>query len=160
MPNVLKSLSSEDIVIADILNQEYTGSAICPDITIMDGEMKLVSGTHYTVECSDNVSTGNATATITGIGSYMDEVTRTFEIVPMKLAEYAAVQILEDQNGPDTFGILARPRAQGRRTCLRLRRDWICRHRERTPEPHRSSPHRQRSRVGGVGIRVRHPEWR
>ena len=99
VPNVLKSLSSEDIVIADILNQEYTGSAICPDITIMDGEMKLVSGTHYTVECSDNVSTGNATATITGIGSYMDEVTRTFEIVPMKLAEYAAVQILEDQNG-------------------------------------------------------------
>ena len=93
-----KSFTPSDIAIPDIPDQEWTGSAICPDITVMDDKKTLVKGTNYTVECSDNVSTGTAQMTITGIGYYAGVITKTFKIVP-KVTYYAAVSIEEDQDG-------------------------------------------------------------
>ena len=93
-----KSFTPSDIAIPDIPDQDWTGSAICPDITVMDDKKTLVKGTNYTVECSDNVSTGTAQMTITGIGYYAGVITKTFKIVP-KVTYYAAVSIEEDQDG-------------------------------------------------------------
>ena len=94
-----KLFTTSNIAIPDIPDQEWTGSAICPDITVMDDKKTLVEGTNYTVECSDNVSTGTAQMTITGIGYYdAGVITKTFKIVP-KVTYYAAVSIEEDQDG-------------------------------------------------------------
>lgn len=93
-----KSFTPSDIAIPDIPDQEWTGSAICPDITVMDDKKTLVKGTNYTVECSDNVSTGTAQMTVSGIGYYIGSITKTFKIVP-KVTYFAAVSIEEDQDG-------------------------------------------------------------
>lgn len=55
---------------------EYTGSAHTPKVTI-DG---LTEGTDYTVSYSNNTEVGQATVTITGIGSYEGTITKTFTI--------------------------------------------------------------------------------
>jgi uncharacterized repeat protein (TIGR02543 family) len=80
--NWKKLLSNNDITIADISAQTYTGSAISPDVTVSDGETALVLNTDYTVDCSDNVNAGTATMTITGMGNYDGTVEKTFTISP------------------------------------------------------------------------------
>ena len=78
--SVQKSLSHSDITIATIPDQTYSGSEICPEISMKDGETTLVLGTDYTVECADNVSAGTAKMTITGAGDYPGSISKTFEI--------------------------------------------------------------------------------
>ena len=78
--SVQKSLSHSDITIATIPDQTYSGSEICPEISVKDGETTLILGTDYTVECSNNVSAGTANMTITGMGDYPGSVSKTFEI--------------------------------------------------------------------------------
>ena len=96
---IVKQLSHSDITVSDIPNQTYTGSAICPEISVTDGETALILNSDYTVECSDNVNVGTATMTITGMGSYARTVEKTFEIVPEVILVSGAAQILNDQNG-------------------------------------------------------------
>jgi len=55
---------------------EYTGSAHTPKVTI-DG---LTEGTDYAVSYSNNTEVGQATVTITGMGSYEGTITKTFTI--------------------------------------------------------------------------------
>ena len=92
-------ISIHNLTIAEISAQTYTGSTICPDVVVNDGETRLVLGKDYKVVCRNNVSTGVANVTISGIGEYEDMVRKTFEIIPKVLAEYPAIQILENQNG-------------------------------------------------------------
>jgi len=47
----------------------YTGSAITPDVKVMDGETELTSGKAFAVRYKDNVNAGTATAIVTGIVS-------------------------------------------------------------------------------------------
>lgn len=62
---------------------ERTGSAITPAITVtLDGTV-LVKDVDYTVEYANNVETGTATVTVTGIGKYTGELSATFEIVDL-----------------------------------------------------------------------------
>ncbi|MBR7154994.1 MAG: hypothetical protein IKD12_06815, partial [Paludibacteraceae bacterium] len=56
--SVQKSLSHSDITIDTIPDQTYSGSEICPEISVKDGETTLILGTDYTVECANNVSAG------------------------------------------------------------------------------------------------------
>lgn len=93
-----KPLTHSDVAIPDIPDQEWTGSAICPDITVMDDKKTLVKGTDYSVVCLDNVSTGTAQMKISGAGYYAGIITKTFKIVP-KVTYFAAVSIEEDQDG-------------------------------------------------------------
>ncbi|MBQ9212710.1 MAG: hypothetical protein IJ150_02045, partial [Bacteroidales bacterium] len=89
--------SVEDLTIT-IPTQTYTGSAIEPEVTVMDGKTTLTLGTDYEVSYSDNTNVGTATAKITGKGNYSGTVEKTFEITP-KVTNLGALTITEDQNG-------------------------------------------------------------
>jgi hypothetical protein len=79
----VKAVSVE--MIADIAYQTYTGSAITPTLTVKDGETTLTLNTDYTVEYTNNVNAGTATATITGMGNYGGTASKTFTINPKAL---------------------------------------------------------------------------
>ena len=49
--------------------QKYTGSALTPAVTVKNGNMKLTSGTDYTVTYQNNVSAGTGYAIIRGVPS-------------------------------------------------------------------------------------------
>ncbi|GAB6395328.1 MAG: Ig-like domain-containing protein [Bacteroidales bacterium] len=74
----------------------YTGSAICPALTIRDGSKTLNAGSNYSVSYSDNVNAGTATVTVTGTGNYGGTATGQFTINPRQLsADW--VQVIPDQ---------------------------------------------------------------
>ena len=84
-----KLLTHADITVSEIEPLTYTGEALKPAVSVMDGETPLVEGTDYTVSYQNNTnaaeSTGeNApTVTITAVeGSYKydGEAQRTFTI--------------------------------------------------------------------------------
>ena len=78
---IIKLLTHSDITIDTIPDQTYSGSEICPEISVKDGETTLILGTDYTVECANNVSAGTANMTITGMGDYPGSISKTFEIL-------------------------------------------------------------------------------
>ena len=59
---------------------EYTGEAIEPEVSIMDGEYRLVENTDYTLVYSKQVNAGTASVTISGIGNYAGSKTLTYKI--------------------------------------------------------------------------------
>ena len=83
---ITASLSSTPLIdistgtIADIPDQDYTGSAIVPDITLTVGGQLLTEGTDYLVSCTNNVNLGTATLTATGMGDYTGTLTKDFRI--------------------------------------------------------------------------------
>jgi len=99
---VSKSLTNEEIEVSAIPDQLWKASGSCPkadEIKVTDYEKELVSGLEYDVECSNNMATGTAIMTITGKGSYYDEINTSFEIIPRVLAASGSVRILEDEKG-------------------------------------------------------------
>ena len=74
-----KSITS--LTVEPIDDQEFTGSAITPSVTVVDGTKTLVLGTDYTVSYADNTDIGTATVAITGIGNYAGTKNVTFNIV-------------------------------------------------------------------------------
>ena len=77
------SMSFDSCSIASIPDQYYTGSAICPKISIKNSAgVALVLGTDYSVEYKNNIKVGTASAVITGKGAYSGQVkTVNFKIV-------------------------------------------------------------------------------
>ena len=69
-----------DADIADIPNQNYTGEAIEPALTVTYGGEPLTAGTDYTAAYSNNTNAGTATVTITGKGKYKGTATKNFTI--------------------------------------------------------------------------------
>lgn len=74
--------------IAAISDQEYTGSALTPSLTVTYNEIILVAGTDYNTSYSNNTNIGTATVTITGTNStasghdsYFGTKSTTFRIV-------------------------------------------------------------------------------
>jgi hypothetical protein len=82
---VIRNLNSENITVADIPAQTYTGSAICPVVSVNYKGSELKAGTDYTVTCPYNVNPGTGSITITGMGTYAGSTTRQFEILKAKL---------------------------------------------------------------------------
>ena len=81
----IKTLTADNI--ADIPDKTYNGSAIDPEVVVTDGENTLTRGTDYTVTYTDNVNAGtSAKVTITGVGAYAGEVTKTFIINPKEIS--------------------------------------------------------------------------
>ncbi|MBR6454218.1 MAG: InlB B-repeat-containing protein [Fibrobacter sp.] len=78
-------LTHTDITVAAIDDQTYTGSEICPDVVVKDGETQLVAGVNYTVECTENISAGTANMTIIGKIGYAGSISKTFKIVPKEI---------------------------------------------------------------------------
>ncbi len=64
----------EHLAVTNIDDQQYTGSAITPAVTVRgvggDASTILTSGTDYTLSYSNNTNVGTATVTITGQGNY------------------------------------------------------------------------------------------
>ncbi len=86
-----KLLTHTDITIADITDQTYTGSAICPNVVVKDDKTTLELSVDYTVECTNNIAAGQAKMTITGMGYkgnsyYAGSITKTFEIMPKEIS--------------------------------------------------------------------------
>ena len=81
----------QDAWLQAIADQTYTGSAITPTVTVMDGETTLVLNTDYIVAYSNNVETGTATVTVTGTGNYSGTATANFTIVADKSALNTAI---------------------------------------------------------------------
>ena len=82
----INKLTSESFKIEAIANQEYTGHAITPALTIRyineaDSIITLKEGTDYTATYTDNVNQGTATVTIEFTGNYTGNCTIQFEIV-------------------------------------------------------------------------------
>ena len=66
--------------ISSIATQTYTGSAIEPELNITYNGRTLAQGTDYTVTYSNNINSGYASASITGIGNYTGTVNKSFYI--------------------------------------------------------------------------------
>lgn len=82
--------SSANITIKDISDRTYDGKAQTVSFNISYNEEKLVEGDDYTVKYSNNINAGTATVVITGIGVYVGEIEKNFEILPYNISEYAA----------------------------------------------------------------------
>lgn len=80
----LAPIATEGISIAKIADAEYTGKAIKPAITVLDGKDTLKLNKDYTVKYENNINAGEAKVTVTGKGSYRDKIkeTVTFNILP------------------------------------------------------------------------------
>ena len=83
--NESTSIRISDLDINPIKNQNYTGKALKPSVTVKDGDKKLIKGTDYTLSYKNNTKPGKATVTITGKGNYTGTKTVTFNIVPKKV---------------------------------------------------------------------------
>lgn len=89
-PNVTSAM------VTTISDQTYTGSAICPSVTVYVSNVVLREGVDYTVSYYNNVNIGTATVTITGIGSYSGTRTTTFRITGPNLYS-ATIAAIPDQ---------------------------------------------------------------
>ena len=80
-----------DEMIGEIDDQTFTTNPIEPDLTITFGEgddaITLTKGTDFTVEYSNNVNVGEATATATGQGNFTGEASANFDIIAKALAD-------------------------------------------------------------------------
>ena len=56
--------------VADIPDQEHTGVAIEPTVTVTDGDPTIITSDDYDVAYADNVDVGQATVTLTGKRNY------------------------------------------------------------------------------------------
>ncbi len=90
--------------VSDISNQEYTGSAIEPEITVSFGETILKKNTDYTVTYNNNINAGTATAVISFIGSYekYNDIEKNFTIEPITAEDVTVGKIL-DQTYTGTY---------------------------------------------------------
>lgn len=90
-------------MISPIDDQEYTGEAQEPELDVNFNGKPLVEGTDYTVEYTDNVETGKATATITGMGNYTGEASANFYVGRVDLNDETRINIAyiywEDYDG-------------------------------------------------------------
>jgi len=102
---IIKLLTHSDITIDTIPDQTYSGSEICPEISVKDGETTLILGTDYTVECANNVSAGTANMTITGMGDYPGSISKTFEITKATLTITAKNKTIAYGDEPANDGV-------------------------------------------------------
>jgi|GEM_PF-324767 len=84
----------DEASVEDIANQVYTGSAIEPSVTVTFDSEEL-SEDNYTVEYSDNVSVGEATASVTGTSGYIGTVSKTYNIVANSIADQIVADIAD-----------------------------------------------------------------
>ncbi|MBE6817109.1 MAG: leucine-rich repeat domain-containing protein, partial [Ruminococcaceae bacterium] len=64
------SIRYTTLTIDSIPDQQYTGKAVTPAVTVRFGGDKLTSGSDYSTQYSDNVKIGSAKVTVVGLGDY------------------------------------------------------------------------------------------
>ncbi len=68
------------LLTVDSNNLYYTGKAVCPKISIQDGQKTLAEDVDFSVAYKDNINAGNASVTVAGINNYTGTIAQTFEI--------------------------------------------------------------------------------
>ena len=66
--------------VANIPDQQHTGTAIKPPVTVTEGNPTIITSDDYTVAYSDNIAIGQATVTLTGKRNYTGTKTVHFMI--------------------------------------------------------------------------------
>lgn len=89
--------------ISNIPDQEWTGSAIEPDVTVSLGGRELIAGTDYTLSYEDNVDPGSATVYANGNGNYRGTVSKFFNIVDPPTLLKEGVLDTKSSKGADLF---------------------------------------------------------
>jgi len=74
------AISDATVNVATIPNQTYTGEELKPEVVVSHNGKQLTLGVDYTVGYEDNVETGQATVTISGMGNFNGETTADFTI--------------------------------------------------------------------------------
>ena len=103
--SVIKRFTSSDITVAAIEDQTYTGSRICPAISVTDGEKVLEPGVDFTTQCSNNISVGTASMTITGKGHYTGGISKQFKIAKAPLMVIAKDKSIIYGDKPANAGV-------------------------------------------------------
>ena len=75
------------VSISAIKDQNYTGKAVEPSLTITDNGRYLTEGKDYRVSYYNNTSQGTASVTISGIGNYSGTVHTSFKITELDNGE-------------------------------------------------------------------------
>ncbi|MBR0349679.1 MAG: leucine-rich repeat protein [Clostridia bacterium] len=83
------------VTFAEISEQDYTGEAVIPTLTVTDGNRVLEEGVDYTVTYKNNVEEGTATVTIQGIGNYHGTASTSFQIRELSTSQSASNKILD-----------------------------------------------------------------
>lgn len=81
LPKVLNKIDISNCKISGVTTKYYNGNNITLNLTVSNGDIKLVEGTDYAVNYSNNKEEGIATVKIVGKGSYKGTVTRRFRII-------------------------------------------------------------------------------
>lgn len=102
-PFTIRPLSLTNAVINDIPDQEWTGSAIEPDVTVSLGGRELIAGTDYTLSYEDNVDPGSATVYANGNGNYRGTASKFFNIVDSPTLLKEGVLDTKSSKGADLF---------------------------------------------------------
>lgn len=89
--------------ISNIPDQEWTGSAIEPDVTVSLGGRELIAGTDYTLSYEDNVDPGSATVYANGNGNYRGTASKFFNIVDSPTLLKEGVLDTKSSKGADLF---------------------------------------------------------
>lgn len=103
---ILKRSLSEEAIRMNLseTSWQYNGAAICPRVTVTDGDVLLTEGVDYAVRYSNHTdaasdtSVKQPTVTVTGMGNYTGSRNCTFTIVPKRLNEENGITIFV----PDT----------------------------------------------------------
>lgn len=74
----------KELEIKQIPEQNYTGTALTPDVEVYDGGKRLVNGIDYTLSYASNTEIGTAVVTIAGTGNYIGTLPVYFFIVSKK----------------------------------------------------------------------------
>ena len=69
------------VTVATIPDQTETGGAICPTVTVTDGNPSIVTADDFTVSYANNTAPGTATVTLTGKRNYTGTKSASFKIV-------------------------------------------------------------------------------
>lgn len=72
--------------VSTIKDYTYTGKAIMPNVSVKYGDKLLSKNVDYKVSYTNNVNSGKATVTITGIGDYTGNIVKDFYIKDAKLS--------------------------------------------------------------------------
>jgi hypothetical protein len=93
----IKRKTITEDMISKIPDQEVTGKAVKPEITVTYGDFKLSPGTDYSVSYKNNIEEGTATVIVKGKGNYEGTVTRTFKIGPRTIKESMVAKIPDQE---------------------------------------------------------------
>ena len=81
------TLADAGFSIATIDDQQYTGGAVTPDVSVSNGTATLSKGSDYTVTYTNNLNAGTATVTVTASegSNYIGSLNATFTIAPVQM---------------------------------------------------------------------------